>query len=290
MAINLAAKFEPKVSNILKQGRKTKDITNQNWDWDGVNAINVYTLTDVTMGNYDPTAASNRYGTPSEVQDTVQNWALSRDRSWTKVMDKKNIQDTGSVRKPGAYLAQQTKNIFIPEMDTYILSTIQAAAVAGNRSTTPTTAGAFSAATGVTSGVTTSSNAYTNLLAMNANVTDSEAPEAGRIALMTAQYYNLLKQSGFIVNSDIAMTTRQSGDLGEVDGLKVVIVTTLRMPTNVDLVIAHPNATVAPEKLIDYTLHENAPGYSGSLLEYRHRYDAFVDSNLVKEIATHMTA
>lgn len=287
MAVNLAAKFEPKVSNILKQGRKTKDITNQNWDWDGVNAINVYTLTDATMGNYDPTAASNRYGTPSEVQDTVQNWALSRDRAWTKVMDKKNIQDS-PVRKPGAYLAQQTRNVLIPEIDTYILSTIATAANTAGRDTTA--ASALATATGVSSGATTSSNAYTNLLALNANVTDNEAPESGRIAVMTAQYYNLLKQSGFIVNSDIAMTTRQSGDLGEVDGMKIVIVTSLRMPTNVDLIIAHPNACVAPEKLVDYTLHENAPGYSGSLLEYRHRYDAFVDSNLVKVYAVHKTA
>lgn len=278
MAINLAAKFESKVSNILKMGRKTKDITNQNWDWDGVNAINVYTLTDVTMGNYDPTAASNRYGTPSEVQDTVQNWALARDRAWTKVMDKKNIQDTANVRKPGAYLAQQTKNIFIPELDTYILATISAAGVTAGRDVI------------VAHGATTSANAYTNLLTINAQITNDEAPEMGRIALMTPTYYNLLKQSGFVVNSDIAMTARKSGDLGEVDGLKVVLVTSLRMPTNCDLVIAHPNATVAPEKLIDYTLHENAPGYSGSLLEYRHRYDAFVDTNLVKQLGLHFTA
>lgn len=277
MAITLAAKFEPKVSNILKQQRKTKDITNQNWDWDGVNAINVYTLTDPTMGNYDPTAASNRYGTPSEVQDTVQNWALSRDRAWTKVMDKKNIQDTGGVRKPGSYLAQSIKNVFIPEMDTYILSTIATAGTTATRDVI------------VAHGATTSSNAYTNLLTINAKITDDEAPENGRVALMTATYYNLLKQSGYVVNSEIAMSSRQSGDLGEVDGLKVVIVTSLRMPTNCDLVIAHPNVTVAPEKLVDYTLHENAPGYSGSLLEYRHRYDAFVDTNLVKQIGLHYT-
>jgi len=152
MAINLASKFESKVSNILKQARKTKDITNQNWDWDGVNAINVYTLTDPTMGSYDPTAAANRYGTPSEVQDTVQNWALTRDRAWTKVMDKKNIQDTGGVRKPSAYLAQSIKNVFIPEIDTYILSTISTAGVTAARDVI------------VAHGATTSSNAFTNLL------------------------------------------------------------------------------------------------------------------------------
>ena len=139
----------------------------------------------------------------------------------------------------------------------------------------------------VAHGATTSSNAFTNLLTINAQITDDEAPEMGRCAMMTATYYNLLKQSGFVVNSEIAMTSRQSGDLGEVDGLKIVIVTSLRMPTNCDLLISHANVTVAPEKLTDYTLHENAPGYSGSLLEYRHRYDAFVDTNLVKQVGLH---
>lgn len=53
MAINLASKFESKTSELLKVGRKTKGVTNQDWSWEGVNAINVYTLTDPTMGDYN---------------------------------------------------------------------------------------------------------------------------------------------------------------------------------------------------------------------------------------------
>jgi hypothetical protein len=277
MAINLATKFSPKVSHIMKHGRKTKSATNQDWDWDGTNAIKVYTLTDPTMGNYTPSGA-NRYGSPDEVQDTVQTWTLSRDRAWTKTIDKSNYQDTMMIRKPAAYLAQATKNVLIPEVDTYILAAIGTAADTANRDDI------------VADGATTSANAYTNFLAINADITNNEAPEENRVAFMTATYYNLLKQGGFVLDSDSGQKKLDSGVLGTVDGVKVVVTPSGRMPSNTDLIITHPSVTVSPEKLIDYTLHKNAPGISGDLLEYRHRYDAFVDTNKVNAVGSHKTA
>ena len=277
MAINLATKFSPKVSHIMKHGRKTKSATNQDWDWDGTNSIKVYTLTDPTMGNYTPSGA-NRYGSPDEVQDTVQTWTLSRDRAWTKTIDKSNYQDTMMIRKPAAYLAQATKNVLIPEVDTYILAAIGTAADTANRDDI------------VADGATTASNAYTNFLAINADITNNEAPEENRVAFMTATYYNLLKQGGFVLDSDSGQKKLDSGVLGTVDGVKVVVTPSGRMPSNTDLIITHPSVTVSPEKLIDYTLHKNAPGISGDLLEYRHRYDAFVDTNKVNAVGSHKTA
>jgi hypothetical protein len=116
MAINAASKFEAKTSELLKARKKTSGIVNQDWSWDGVNAINVYTLTDPTMGDYDAAGGSNRYGNPTEVEDTKQTWTLSRDRAWTKIIDKSNYQDTMMVRKPGKYLAQATKNVLVPRI------------------------------------------------------------------------------------------------------------------------------------------------------------------------------
>ena len=280
MAINLASKFQKRTSDLLKVGRKTKGMTNQDWDWDGVNSINIYTLTDPTMGDYNPNGA-NRYGNPTEVEDTIQTFTLTRDRAWTKTIDKKNFQDTMMIRKPGAYLAQATKNVFIPELDTYILQTIATAGAVADRDDI------------VTDAATTSANAYTNFLAINADITNNEAPVEGRVAAMTATYYNFLKQGGFVLDSDSAYRDRKSGNLGTVDGVEVVIVPSNRMPSTsgaIDLLITHPQATVAPEKLTDYTLHNNPPGVSGDLLEYRHRYDAFVDTNKVKMIGMHAAA
>jgi len=281
MAINLASKYEKKTSDLLKARRKTEGMVNNDWDWDGVNAINVYTLTDPTMGNYNAAGGTNRYGNPTEVEDTVQTWTLTRDRSWTKTIDKKNKQDTMAVRQPGKYLAQATKNVLVPEMDAYILQTIATAGATADRDDI------------VTDAATTSSNAYTNFLTINADISDHEVPTEGRVAAMTAAYYNFLKQGGFVLDSDSAYRDRKSGNLGSVDGVDVVIVPSGRMPSTsgaIDLLITHPMATVAPEKLVDYTLHDNPPGISGQLLEYRHRYDAFVDTNKVYCIGMHAVA
>lgn len=277
MAINAATKYESKTSELLKVARKTKGMTNQDWNWDGVDTIKVYTLTDPTMGTYNPSGA-NRYGNPTEVEDTVQTWQVTRDRSWTKTIDKSNFQDTMMIRKPAKYLAQATKNVLVPEMDAYILSTILTAGATDNRDDI------------VSDAATTASNAYTNFLAINADITDNEAPEQGRVAGMTAAYYNFLKQGGFVLDSDKGQGKLESGDLGTVDNVKVVIIPSSRMPANCDLLITHPSVTVAPEKLIDYTLHKNAPGISGDLLEYRHRYDAFADTNRLDCIGAHKTA
>ena len=48
---------------------------------------------------------------------------------------------------------------------------------------------------------------------------------------------------------------------------------------NFGFMIAHPCATVAPTKLEDYKIHEDAPGISGALVEGRIVYDAFVLEN-----------
>ena len=48
--------------------------------------------------------------------------------------------------------------------------------------------------------------------------------------------------------------------------------------------IAHPCATVAPVKLESYKTHQDPPGISGSLVEGRIVYDAFVLDNKKKAI------
>ena len=126
MAINLATKFQDKTSELLKAKAKTSSIVNQDWSSDGTNAIKVWTLTDPTMNNYTSNGA-NRYGSPNEVQDTVQTFTLSRDRSWTNTIDMLNYQDTMEVRKPAKFLAQATKNVLVPEIDTYRLAALATA-------------------------------------------------------------------------------------------------------------------------------------------------------------------
>ena len=49
-----------------------------------------------------------------------------------------------------------------------------------------------------------------------------------------------------------------------------------RLPAKFGFMIAHPVATVAPVKLAEYKIHLDPPFLSGSLVEGRIYYDAFV--------------
>jgi len=278
MAINLATKFEAKTSDLLYTERKTKLVTNQDYSWEGVSAVKVYTLTSPTVGNYDPSGGSSRYGNPTEVEDTVQTFTLSRDRAWTKTIDKSNFQDSNGVRKPGKYLAQVTREKMIPEIDTYVIAAIVTAGAADSRDDI------------VTDAATTTTNAYSNFTDIVADIQNNDGATEGLVALMTPAYHAVLKQSSLLDSSDIGLKDRKSGVVAMLDNVKIVKVPSGRFPANTDLVITHPNVTVAPEKLIDYTLHKNPQGVSGVLLEYRHRYDAFVDTNKTKNIGIHKTA
>lgn len=278
MAINAATKFASKTSDLLYTERKTQLVTNQDYDFDGVETVKIYTLSDPTIGNYDPSGGANRYGNPTEVEDTVQTFTLSRDRAWTKTIDKKNAQDTMMIRKPAKYLAQATRNVLVPEIDTYIIAAICTAGATANRDDI------------VADAATTSTNAYTNFTDIVADIVDRDGPSEGLIALATPQYVAKLKQSSLYDASDIGLKDRKAGVVGVVDGVKIVKVPSSRFPANTDLVITHPMVCVAPEKLIDYTLHENPQGVSGQLLEYRHRYDAFIDVNKINAVGIHKTA
>lgn len=278
MAINAATKFASKTSDLLYTERKTKLVTNQDYSWDGVETVKIYTLSDPTIGNYDPSGGANRYGNPTEVEDTVQTFTLSRDRSWTKTIDKSNYQDTMMVRKPAKYLAQATRNVLVPEIDTYIIAAICTAAATYNRDDI------------VSDSATTADNAYDNFTDIVADIVDNDGPSEGLVALATPDFVAKLKQGTTLDGSDFGLKDRKSGVVGTLDGVKIVKVPSSRFPANTDLVITHPMVCVAPEKLIDYTLHNNPQGVSGKLLEYRHRYDAFIDVNKINAVGVHKTS
>ena len=72
---------------------------------------------------------------------------------------------------------------------------------------------------------------------------------------------------------------RNRGVIAMVDGMPIIRVPASRLPDDFGFMIAHPVATVAPTKLADYRVHRDPPGISGSLVEGRINYDAFVLDN-----------
>ena len=277
MAQNLATKFSPKVSERLHSDSIVGKVTNKNFDWVGVDTVKVYSVDTMTMNDY-ARSSDNRYGDPTEIGTTIQTWQLAEDRSFTGTIDALNSAQSMSVTKPGSILARQVREEIIPEVNTYVLAVINTAGDAAARDDI------------VADAATTASNAYTNFLTIQADISNNLGTTSGRVAVMTPAYYNLLKQGGFVLDSNSGQSKLDSGSLGTVDGTMVVIHNSSEMPSSTDLIITHKAVTTFADVLTDYVTHKNPPGVNGFLIEGRHAFDAFVDTNKVNQIGIHRTA
>jgi N4-gp56 family major capsid protein len=262
MAVNLASKYSGKVDERFKLKSLTEAVVHQEFEWNGVNAVNVYSIATSAMGNYTRSGAS-RYGTPAELDDTVANYTLSRDRAFTFSIDKGNREDSQMVREAGKALARQNDEQVVPEIDIYRLTKWVAAATAN--SGRPTAANI------------TAANAYVSFLAAQEYLDENKVPTEGRVAFVTPKFYNFLKlDPTFLKASDVGQKMLLNGQVGEVDGVKIIKVPSSYFPAKTPFVITHKSVMCAPKKLQEYKIHENPPGINGNLVEGRIYYDAFV--------------
>ena len=264
MAINYASKYSTKVDEAFSREAQSGLVTNSEYEFTGVKTVNVYSLPTVAMTDYTR-SGSNRYGTPSDLQDNVQTMTVSKDRSFTFTIDKGDKLQTQMVHDAGRALARETRLVVIPEVDTYVFDKIARAAFA-NGHTSATAA--------------TKANAYELFLAAQEALGDDNVPDGGRVCLCSYRFANLLKQDpAFMRDSDKGQENLIRGIMGMVDGVRIVRVPASRLPTGCSFILAHPMATVKVQQLKDYKTHDNPPGINGWLVEGRVIYDAFVLDN-----------
>lgn len=261
MAINYAEKYSPQVDERFKLGSLTTALVNNAYDWLGVATVKVYSVPTAEMNDYTLTG-SNRYGTPAELNNEVQEMTLAKDRSFTFTIDKKSEDDTMGVMAAGAALARQIDEVIIPEIDTYRISKLVAGAPTANV---------------IKDVAVTKANAYEKFLAVQEFLDNKKVPTGGRICMCTPGYYNMLKlDEAFTKKGDMATKIAINGLVGEVDGVYIIKAPKSYFPENVNFLITNPIVMPAPIKLTEYKIHDDAPGISGHLVEGRIRYDAFV--------------
>lgn len=261
MAINYAEKYSPQVDERFKLGSLTTALVNNAYDWLGVATVKVYSVPTAEMNDYTLTG-SNRYGTPAELNNEVQEMTLAKDRSFTFTIDKKSEDDTMGVMAAGAALARQIDEVIIPEIDTYRISKLVAGAPTANV---------------IKDIAVTKANAYEKFLSVQEILDNKKIPTGGRICMCTPGYYNMLKlDEAFTKKGDMATKIAINGLVGEVDGVYIIKAPKSYFPENVNFLITNPIVMPAPIKLTEYKIHDDAPGISGHLVEGRIRYDAFV--------------
>ena len=275
MAVNLASKYSTKVDEAFSLGSITGPATNQDYEFTGVKTVHVLSIGTAKMNDYDRTKASNRYGDPAELEDTKQDLTLRKDRGFTFTIDRGNYTDQQMVKNAGTALRRQIDLVVTPEIDQYRLAQIVAGAPEGNSATA----------------AVTKTTAYEKFLDGQEVLTEKLAPVGGRICYASAAYYKLIKQDeAFIKSGDLAQQMLLTGQVGQIDGVPVILTPSAWLPLNTSFVITNGIACPAPIKLTTYKIHENPPGIDGWLVEGRVYYDAFVLANKANAIYVHKTA
>lgn len=251
MAVNLASKYDKKVVERFSTKSLTDNGLNKDYSWEGVKTVTVYSIPTVAMNDYVRTG-KDRYGEAAELQNTTQNLTLSKDRGFTFTIDKGNMTETMGVMEAGKALARQIDEVIVPEIDTYRLSVWGSAAQA----------------TGAAAAIDPT-NAYSKFLDAQEILDNAEVPVEGRICYCTSNFHKNIKlDDSFVKASDIAMEKRINGQVGEVDGVKIIKVPANRMPAKTAFIIMHPSCSCSPLKLEDYKTHDNPPGISGKLVNF----------------------
>ena len=272
MAIDLVTKFQPHVDEQFKAESKRALITNQDYDRTGAHSIKVYKVKTSSLNDYGRTGPAegnwSRYGAVKDLDATTEELTLKKDRSFTFAVDKLDNDETAQQVAAASALARQDREVVIPEVDTYVYGIM--AANAGNKPAAK---------------ALTADNIYTEILAAGQALDDAEAPETGRVLVVTPAGYALMKKcKDIVMETNVGNELRLQGVIGILDGMNVQKIPANRLPANFGFMVAHPCATVAPVKLEDYKIHADPPGISGSLVEGRIVYDAFVLDNKAKAI------
>jgi N4-gp56 family major capsid protein len=202
---------------------------------------------------------------------------LSKDRSNSIVVDKGNNLQQLNLKTAGRILRLQTSEQVIPEVDQHRLSVMEAAAVSNSK------------AFGTSAAASDKTNAYANVLQLTESLSNDKVPLVNRVLWATPSFINFLKQdSTFILNSDLAYKDLVRGQVGEVDGAKVIMTPSAYFADEDDeAVLAHKSVTVAAEQLNKFMVHMDPPGISGMQIDYRIIYDAFVRTPKVNGVAIH---
>lgn len=272
MSIELVNKYLPHTDEVFAAESKMSLLTNRDYDWTGAHTVKVYKVTTAPMNDYNRTGEDNgnwsRYGAVAGLDATTEEMQLKKDRSFTFVIDKLDEDETNQQVAAASALARQQREVVIPEIDTYTYGVMC------------DKAGHKPAAVALTE-----ENIYSEILKGSNALDDAEVPETGRVLTVTPSVYALMKKSPDItMETNVGNDMRLKGVIAELDGAKIVKVPAKRLPAGFGFMLCHPCATVAPRKLEDTNIHTNPPGISGSLVEGRFCYDAFVLDNKVKAI------
>lgn len=261
MAINLHTKYSDKIKQVYTHNSFVEGKTNQEYSFVGVKTVKIPNIITQELNDYNRSANGNRYGTPQELQDAVQELSITQDKSFAITIDKGNNVEQQMMKSAGKVMEAQMREKVTPTTDKYAIGRF--AALAGKSL-------AYTA-------TVSKSNIVSMLLAIEVAFEDAFVPADRRYVFVKNTHIAAIKTSSEFQYSDTAVTNLLlKGVVGKIGTLNIIGVPASYMPTGVEHVAFQSNSVMLPFKIKDTNLHQDPPGLSGHLLEGRFMYDAFV--------------
>ena len=261
MAINLASKYSSKIAEKFSHESFIGGNINTDFDWAGVRSISIYTPQSVDLTNYDRTLTANRFGTPTELQDTVQELMLTQEPSFSITIDKGNNADQMNTKGAMKMLGMQIREKVTPYMDKYTFKKwILNAGIREGISTAPTK-------TDIVEKIVSGMVALDSAL----------VPSDNRTVYLPASYYGkVMLSSEFIAIDKLGEKSVEKGVVGTIGDMKIVKVPDSYLPDNTYFLITHKNSVLRPVKLKTARVLTDVAGIDGAVLEGRNYFDAFI--------------
>lgn len=273
MTVAIADKYSSKMDLAFAQGSYTDKFVNRDYDFDGVQTINVVTPTTVATSNYDRTSTGDRFGGNAELQDTVATYQLANDKCFKIAIDRGNYLQGGLAKKAGQVLRAEMDEQVIPEIDADRIATAAAAATTNGQAVSYTLG---------------SGNAYEAVLEASAKLDEAKAPMNDRVMFVTPAFYNKIK--GDITTGVYATGYNDKlvprGFVGELDGMAVVKVPSTYFPANTLAVLWQKKAVLGARQIHKTDIIENSENVDGAVLRGRFIYDTFVLAAKKKAVAS----
>lgn len=277
MAINLADKYSKKLDERFKANSYTQAYTSNDYEFDGVKSVKIFTLNKVGINDYNRNAdgGTDRFGTAKELGDTTQILTMKKDRSSTFLIDAGNRADQLNIKDVNRKLKEVWDEEYTPELDTY-------------RFTQWANGAAF---TVVNSTALTKSTILEAVQAARTAMNNARVPKKGRACFMAeTEYAKVCLADQIIQLEKLGVTAVSKGVVGVLFGFDLVPVPDDLLPAGVSFICKWKKSSVDPMKLKTLRAHKNPPGVDGDKGEIRVYYDAFVLGNKAAGIYVHATS
>lgn len=259
MAINLTTRYSPEIESAFSQDSYIKSHCKAKVDFTGAKTVRVYMLKTTPLVDYQKNGSS-RYGKLEDIQDTVLEYTMTQDKSFTGVVDKGDESAQSITNKAGQWLRQQLREQVVPMADEYALNKMLNFGHIATANAKPTT-----------------ENIITEIFKARTWFNNHRVPRDGRFIYIPASMTpDIMLSKEWCGLDNLAGKQIPTGVIGSVAGFTIVEIPDYMFSDDHFFTAAHEQAVAFPYKINAAKIHTDPVGINGAVIEGRQLYDVFV--------------